>query len=112
VQYTDPEVYYYTSGTLNGLHGTMGTENRMLNGLHGTIGTVNGTLNGLHGTVQTENGTLNSLHGTIRTKNGWNGLNALVSISKYAFRKLSLFIIFIITIYLYIYKHYEISFIE
>jgi hypothetical protein len=45
-------VYYYTSGTLNGLHGT--------------IGTVNGTLNGLHG--------------TIRMENGWNGLNALASI--------------------------------
>jgi hypothetical protein len=37
---TDPEVYYYTSGTLNSLHGTIGTENGMLNGLHGT---VNGT---------------------------------------------------------------------
>jgi hypothetical protein len=24
---TDPEVYYYTSGTLNGLHGTIGTVN-------------------------------------------------------------------------------------
>jgi hypothetical protein len=34
---TDPEVYYYTSGTLNGLHGTIGTVNRTLNGLHGTI---------------------------------------------------------------------------
>jgi hypothetical protein len=51
---TDPEAYYYTSGTLNGLHGT--------------IGTVNGTLNGLHGTVRTENGTLNGLHGTIELR--------------------------------------------
>jgi hypothetical protein len=49
--YTDPEVYYYTSGTLNGLHGMMGTVNGTLNGLHGTIGMVNGTLNGLHGTI-------------------------------------------------------------
>jgi hypothetical protein len=24
---TDPEVYYYTSGTLSGLHGTIRTEN-------------------------------------------------------------------------------------
>ena len=54
---TDPEVYYYTSGTLNGLHRMIGTVNRMLNGLHGTIGTVNGTLYSLHGTVQMENGT-------------------------------------------------------
>jgi hypothetical protein len=46
---TDPEVYYYTSGTLNGLHGT--------------IGTANGTLNGLHG--------------TIRTENSWNALAAI-----------------------------------
>ena len=61
--YTDPEVYYYTSGTLNGLHGT--------------IGTVNGTLNGLHGTIGTENGTQNGLHGTIRTENGWNALAAI-----------------------------------
>jgi hypothetical protein len=99
---TDPEVYYYTSGTLYGLHGMIGTVNGMVNGLHGTIGTVNSlhrtigtvnrTLNGLHGTVRTENGTLNGLHGTIRTE---NCLNALVSIS---FRKISLFIIFIITI--------------
>jgi hypothetical protein len=59
---TDPEVYY-TSGALNGLHGT--------------IGTVNGTLNGLHGTIGTENGTLNGLHGTIRTENGWNALAAI-----------------------------------
>jgi hypothetical protein len=64
-------VYYYTSGTLNGLHRT--------------IGTLNGTLNGLHGTVRTENGTLNGLHGTIGTG---NGLNALIWISKFAFRKL------------------------
>jgi hypothetical protein len=42
------EVYYYTSGTLNGLHGTIGTENGTLNGLHRMIGTVKGTLNGLH----------------------------------------------------------------
>ena len=56
---TDPEVYYYTSGTLNGLHGTIGT------------------LNGLHRTVGTENGTLNGLHGTIRTENGWNALVAI-----------------------------------
>jgi hypothetical protein len=27
------------------------TENGTLNGLHGTIGTVNGTLNGLHGMI-------------------------------------------------------------
>jgi hypothetical protein len=39
---TDPEVYYYTSGTLNGLHGTNGTVNGTLNGLHGTTGTENG----------------------------------------------------------------------
>jgi hypothetical protein len=45
---TDPEVYYYTSGTLNGLHGTIGTVNGTLDGLHGTIGTENGTLNALH----------------------------------------------------------------
>jgi hypothetical protein len=103
---TDPEVYYYTSGTLNGLHGTIGTVNGTMNGLHGTIGTVNGTMNGLHGTIgtvngtlkglpgtiRTEKGTLNGLHGTIRTENGWNAL-------KFTFRKLSLFIIVIITIY-------------
>jgi hypothetical protein len=89
---TDPEVYNYTSGTLNGLHGTIGTVSGTLNGLHGRIGTVNGTLNSLHGTVRTENGTLNGLHGTIRMENGWNGLNALASISKFAFRKISLFI--------------------
>jgi hypothetical protein len=77
-------------GTLTGLHGTIGTENGTLNGLHGTIGTVNGTLGGLYGTIGTVNGTLNGLHGTIRTENGWNGLNALASISKFAFRKLSL----------------------
>jgi hypothetical protein len=47
-KYTDPELYYYTSGMLNGLHGTIGTVNGTLNGLHGTIRTVNGTLNGLH----------------------------------------------------------------
>jgi hypothetical protein len=76
------------------LHGTIGT----VNGLHGTIRTENGTLNGLLGTV---NGTLNGLHGTIRTENGWN---ALAAISKFTFRKLSLFIIFIITIYISIYK--------
>jgi hypothetical protein len=55
---TDPEVYYFNSGTLNGLHGTL-----------------NETLNGLDGMIQME-----------------NGLNALTSISKFAFRKLSLFI--------------------
>jgi hypothetical protein len=60
-------VYYYTSVTVNSLHGT--------------IGTVNGTLNGLHGTIQTEN--------------GWNSLAA---ISKFTFRKLSLFSIAIITL--------------
>jgi hypothetical protein len=65
---TDPEVYYYTSGTLNGLHGTIGTVNGTVNAFHGTIGTVKGTLNGLHGTIRTENGTLNGLHGTIRTE--------------------------------------------
>jgi hypothetical protein len=37
----DPEVYYYTIGTLNGLHGTTGTLNGMLNGLHGMIQTEN-----------------------------------------------------------------------
>jgi hypothetical protein len=62
-------VYYYTSGTLNGLHRTIGMVNGTLNGLHGTIGTVNGTLNGLYGTIGTVNGTLNDLHGTIRTEN-------------------------------------------
>jgi hypothetical protein len=77
------------------LHGTIGTVNRTLNGLHGTVGTVNRTLNGLHGTVGTENGTVNGLHGTIRTE---NGLNALASISKFAFQKLSLSIIFIISL--------------
>jgi hypothetical protein len=76
-------VYYYTSGTLNSMHGTIGT----LNGLHGTIGTVNGTLNGLHR--------------TIRTENGWN---ALATISKFTFLKLSLFIIVIITIYISIFQ--------
>jgi hypothetical protein len=93
---TDPEVYYYTSGTLNGLHGTIGT----VNGLHGTIGTENGTLNGFHGTIGTVNGTLNGLLGT---ENGTlNGLNALASIKEFVSRKLSLFIIVIITIYLFI----------
>jgi hypothetical protein len=38
-------VYYYTSGMLNGLHGTIGMVNGTLNGLHRMIGTVNGTLN-------------------------------------------------------------------
>jgi hypothetical protein len=105
---TDPEVYYYTSGTLNGLHGTIGTVNGKVNGLHGTlnglhgmIATENGALNGLHGTIGTVNGTVNSLHGTIRTENGWN---TLAAISKFTFRKLSLFIIGIITIYISIYK--------
>jgi hypothetical protein len=64
----------YTTGTLNGLfgtvngtqndfHGTIRTEKETLNGLHRTIG----TLNGLHGTIRTENRTLNGLHayGTI-----------------------------------------------
>jgi hypothetical protein len=50
---THPEVYYYTSGTLNGLHGTIGTENGTLNGLHGMIGTGNRTLNGFHGMIGT-----------------------------------------------------------
>jgi hypothetical protein len=83
-KHTDPELYYYTSGTLYGLHGTIATLNGTLYGLHGTIGTKNGTLNGLHGTVGTENGTigtengtLNGLHGTIRTENGWNALVAI-----------------------------------
>jgi hypothetical protein len=49
---TDPEVYYYTSGTLNALHGTIGTLNGMLNSLHRTIETVKGTLNGLHVTLK------------------------------------------------------------
>jgi hypothetical protein len=62
---------------------------------------VNGTLNGLHGTIGMVNGTVNGLHGTIRTENGWN---ALAAISKFTFRKLSLFIIVIITIYISIYK--------
>jgi hypothetical protein len=48
-------VYYYTSETLNGLHGTIAMVN----------GTLNGELNGLHGTIRTEEGTLNGLHGTI-----------------------------------------------
>jgi hypothetical protein len=60
----------------------------MLNSLHITIGTVNGTLNGLDETMGTWNGMLNGLHGTVRTENGWNGLNALASISKFAFRTL------------------------
>ena len=78
--YTDPEVYYYTSGTLNGLHGTIGTLNGTLNGLHRTIGTLNGTLNGrLHGTIRTKNGTLNGLHGTVGTENGTlNGLHRTI----------------------------------
>jgi hypothetical protein len=71
-------VYYYTSGTLNGLHGTIGTVNGLhgtigtVNGLHGMIGMENGMLNRLHGTIGTMNGTLNGLHGTIQTENGWN----------------------------------------
>jgi hypothetical protein len=89
-------VYYYTSGTLEGLHGTIGT----LNGSYGTIGTVNGTLNGSNGERNGERFARN-----VRTENGWNGLNALASISKFAFRKLSLSIIFIITICLFIYKY-------
>jgi hypothetical protein len=112
---TDPEVYYYTSGTLNDLQGTIETVNGTVNGLHRTIGMVNGTLNGLHGTLRTENGTLNGLHGTIGTLNGMlnglhetiqteNGWNALAAISKFTFRKLLLFIIVIITIYISIYK--------
>jgi hypothetical protein len=52
-------------GTLDGLHGTIGTENGTLNGLHGTIGMGNGTLNGLHGTIGTVNVTLNHLLGTV-----------------------------------------------
>jgi hypothetical protein len=62
-------VYYYTSGTLNGLHGTIGTVNGTLNGLHGTIEMVNGTVNG----------TLNGLYGTIRTENGWNAFKIYIS---------------------------------
>jgi hypothetical protein len=84
---------------LNGLHETNGTVNGTVNGLNRMIGTEHGTLNGLHGTIRMENGTLNGLQGTIRTDNGWNGLNALASISKFAFQKLSLFIIIIITIH-------------
>jgi hypothetical protein len=90
---TDPNVYYYTSGTLISLHGTIGTVNGTLNGLHGKIKTVSGTQNGFHGTIQTDNGALNGLHGKVRTENGWNGLNNFAPISKYAFRKFSLFII-------------------
>jgi hypothetical protein len=72
---TDPEVYYYTSRTLNGMHRAIGTVNGTRNGLHGT---ENGTLNGLHGTLNglhgTENGTLNGLHGSENgTLNGLNG---------------------------------------
>jgi hypothetical protein len=93
-------VYYYTSGTLNGLHGCWNAErfawNGELNGLHGTM-------NGLHGTIRTENGTLNGLHGTIRMENGWN---TLAAISKFTFRKLSLCIIVIISnIYLQTLRH-------
>jgi hypothetical protein len=77
--------------------------NGTLNGLHGTIGTVNGKLNGLHGTIGTVNGKLNGLHGTIRTENGWNSLAAT---SKFTFWKLSLFIIVIISnIYLQTLRH-------
>ena len=50
---------------MNGLHGTILTENGTLNGLHGTIGTENGMRNSLHGTIGTVNGTLNGLRGTI-----------------------------------------------
>ena len=104
---TDPEVYYYTSGTQNGLHGTIGTVNGMRNGLHGTIRTENRTQNGLYGTIETENETLNGLHGTIRSENGWN---ALASILKFSFRKLSEFVSLFYFIYsllyvLFIYKH-------
>jgi ABC-type transporter Mla subunit MlaD len=103
-------VYYYTTGTLNGLNATIGTVNRTLNSLHGTIATVQGTLNGLHGTIGTVNRTLNGLHGTVRTENGTlNGLYGIDSngerLAKFAFHKLLLFIIFIITIYLFIYQH-------
>jgi hypothetical protein len=91
----------FARNDVNGLHGTIGTVNGTLNGLHGTIRTENGMLNSLHGTIGTLNGTLNSLHGTIRTENGWN---ALAAISKFTFRKPSLFIIVIITIYISIYK--------
>jgi hypothetical protein len=62
VLFTDPEVYYYNSATLNGLHGTIGTLNGTLNGLHGTIGTENGTLNGLHRTVLWCSSTLQGLY--------------------------------------------------
>jgi hypothetical protein len=103
---TDPEVYYYTSGMLNGLHETIGMVNGTLNGLHRMIGTVNGMLNGLYGTIGTENRTLNGLHGMIGTLNGTlNGLHRTIrtetvgTLSKFTFRKLSLFIIVIITIY-------------
>jgi hypothetical protein len=90
---TTPNGLHGTIGTVNGtLNGLLGTVNGTLNGLHGTIGTVNGTLNGLHGTIGMVNGTLNGLHGTIRMENGWNGLNAMTSNSKFAFRKLSLVI--------------------
>jgi hypothetical protein len=65
-------VYYYSSGTPNGLHGTV---NGTLNSLHGTIGTVNG----MHGTVRTENGMLNGLHGTIRAENGLNAFKICIS---------------------------------
>jgi hypothetical protein len=43
------------------------------------------------------------LCGKIRTENGWNGLNALAPISKYAFRKFSLFIFYhyYLSIYLF-----------
>jgi hypothetical protein len=91
-------VYYYTSGTLNGLHGTIGTVNGTVNGLYGTIGTVNG----LHGTIGTENGALNGLHGTSQMEKGWDALTAN---SKFTLWKLSLFITVIITICISIYKH-------
>jgi hypothetical protein len=55
--FTDPGAYYYTSGTLKGLHGT--------------IGTVNGTLNGLHGMIRTESWTLNGLHQTFEWRTVW-----------------------------------------
>jgi sugar phosphate permease len=85
-------VYCYTSGTLNGLHGMIGTVNGTLNCLHGTIETENGTVNGLHGTIGTVNGMLNGLHGMIRTENDWNAFKIYIS------ETLTVFIV-IITIY-------------
>jgi hypothetical protein len=41
-------VYYYTSRTLNALHGTIGTVNGTLNGLHGTVLWCSSALQGLY----------------------------------------------------------------